>query len=196
MFKHKSSSHCFRNSAAKLCTSTMFLLLSNLYIECYNEDKKSFSTLDQLSVRQKQGVYSVLRTGITTLHRLVGSVEKRSLLQTKWDFLEEKQREVNQVLRQLLPLLINLNPRKRDSSELLFEVDAIPEGLADGVVLELGASQLSAPALQLPSSSLHGCSWHNSDTENEILVWRVGFKIYIALLDHVYSARLNHRIQN
>ena len=193
MFKHKSGSHCFRNSAAKLCTSTMFLLLSNLYIECYNEDKKSFSTLDQLSVRQKQGVYSVLRTGITNLHRLVGSVEKRSLLQTKWDFLEEKQREVNQVLRQVLPLLINFNPRKRDTSELLFEVDAIPEGLADGVVLELGApllaSQLSAPALQLPSSSLYGCSWHNSDTENEILVWRIGFKIHIAHLDHVYSAR-------
>ena len=189
MFKHKSGSHCFRNSAAKLCTSTMFLLLSNLYIECYNEDKKSFSTLDQLSERQQQGVYSVLRTGITNLHRLVGGVEKRSLLQTKWDFLEEKQREVNQVLRQLLPLLINFNPRKQDTCEFLFEVDAIPEGLADGVVLELGASQLSAPALQLPSSPLHGCSWRNSDPKNEVLVWRVGFKIHIALYDQVFTAR-------
>ena len=193
MIKHKSSSHCCRNSAAKLCTSTMFLLLSNLYIECYDEDKKSFSTLDQLSERQKQGVYSVLRTGITNLHRLVGSVEKRSLLQTKWDFLEEKQREVNQVLRQLLPLLINFNPRKRDTCELLFEVDAIPDGLADGVVLELGApllaSQLSAPALQLPSSHLITCSWHNSGSKNEVLVWRVGFKIHIALCDQVFTAR-------
>ena len=170
----------------------MFLLLSNLYIECYNEDKKSFSTLDQLNERQKQGVYSVLRTGITNLHRLVGSVVKRSLLQTKWDFLEEKQREVNQVLRQVLPLLINFNPRKRGTSELLFEVDAIPEGLADGVVLQLGAplaSQLSEPALQLPSFTPIACSWHNSDPKNKVLVWRIGFKIHIALFDRVFAAR-------
>ena len=169
----------------------MFLLLSNLYIECYDEGKKSFSTLDQLSEKQKQGVYSVLRAGITNLQRLVGSVEKRSVLQTKWDFMEEKQKEVNQVLRQLLPLLVDFNPRKRDTCQLLLEVDAIPEGLADGVVLELGAplAHLSAPALQLPSSSLT-CSWLQS--HHKVLVWRIGFKIHIALFDHIFSARLNH----
>jgi len=129
----------------------MFLLLSNLYIESYNEDKKSFSTLDQLNERQKQGVYSVLRMGITNLHRLVGSVVKRSLLQTKWDFLEEKQREVNQL----------------------------------GAPL---ASQLSAPALELPSFTPIACSWHNSDPKNKVLVWRIGFKIHIALFDRVFTA--------
>ena len=171
----------------------MFLLLSNLYIECYDEGKKSFSSLDQLTEKQKQGMYCILRTGITNLYRLAGSVEKRSLLQTKSDFMEEKQREVNQVLRQVLPLLVNFNPRKRNTCELIFEVDTIPEGLADGVVLELGAP-LAQLSLQLPSTSLT-CSWHHSNREDcTILVWRIGFKIHVALLDQVFTARLNQNI--
>ena len=172
----------------------MLLLLSNLYIECYDEGKKAFSALDQLSEKQKQGVYSVLRTGITNLQRLVGSVEKRSLLQTKGDFMEEKQKEVNQVLRQVLPMLVDFNPRKQDTCQLILEVDAIPEGLADGVVLELGAplAHLSAPTLLLPSSSLTCSSGPHSHQQSQVLVWRVGFKIHIALFDRVFSARLNH----
>ena len=152
----------------------MLLLLSNLYIECYDEGKKNFSALDQLSEKQKQGVYSVLRTGITNLQRLVGSVEKRSLLQTKGDFMEEKQKEVNQVLRQVLPMLVDFNPRKQDTCQLILEVDAIPEGLADGVVLELGAplAMLSAPSLQLPSSSLTCLSTHYSHQQSKVPVWR------------------------
>ena len=170
----------------------MLLLLSNLYIECYGEGTKSFSSLDQLSAKQKQGVYSVLRTGITNLQRLVGSIEKRSLLQTKGDFMAERQKEVNQVLRQVFPLLVNFNPRKRDACQLLLEVDAIPEGLAHGVVLELGAplAHLSAPTLQVYSSS-PTYPWQHSHPKNELLVWRIGFKIHIALFDHVFTARLN-----
>ena len=127
------------------------------------------------------------------MQRLVGSVEKRSLLQTKVDFMEEKQKQVNQVLRQVLPLLVNFNPRKQDTFELLLEVDAIPEGLPDAVVLDLGAplTHLPPPKFQLDYSSLTS-SWHQSHPKYEVLVWRIGFKIHIALFDQVFTARLQN----
>ena len=172
----------------------MFLLLSNLYIECYDEVNVTFSAPNQLTEKQKQGVYSVLRAGITNLHRMVGGVEKKSVLQTKLEFLEEKQMEVNQVLRQVLPLLVSFNPGKRDTRDILLEVDAIPQGLADGVVFQLDPTlfQLPAPVqsaqLQFPPTSTSTCN-STLDLKSDVLVWRIGFKIHIALRHQVFTTR-------
>ena len=54
----------------------MLLLVSNLYIECFDEGGLVFSTIDKLSAKQKEGVYSVLRTGVTNLFQMVGRIEK------------------------------------------------------------------------------------------------------------------------
>ena len=167
----------------------MFLLLSNLYIECYDEVNVTFSPPNQLTEKQKQGVYSVLRAGITNLHRMVGGVEKKSVLQTKLEFLEEKQMEVNQVLRQVLPLLVSFNPRKRDRRDLLLEVDAIPQGLADGVVFQLDPTLFQLPAPVQSSTQLQFPPSSTLDLKSDVLVWRIGFKIHIALRHQVFTTR-------
>ena len=167
----------------------MFLLLSNLYIECYDEVNVTFSAPNQLTEKQKQGVYSVLRAGITNLHRMVGGVEKKSVLQTKLEFLEEKQMEVNQVLRQVLPLLVSFNPGKRDTRDLLLEVDAIPQGLADGVVFQLDPTLFQLPAPVQSSAQLQFPPSSTLDLKSDVLVWRIGFKIHIALRHQVFTTR-------
>ena len=174
-----------------VCASTMLLLMSNLYIECFDEGGLVFFTMDKLSAKQKEGVYSVLRTGVTNLLQMVGRIEKPKLWlfggKTESDFFEEKKKAENQVLRQVLPLLVNFNPRRSAENELLLEVDTIPEGLADGVVIPFGVLpsllSISAAIRSQPQDAIATGSYSN------LLVWKKGFKIHIASDDQVFTTR-------
>ena len=174
-----------------VCASTMLLLMSNLYIECFDEGGLVFSTMDKLSAKQKEGVYSVLRTGVTNLLQMVGRIEKPKLWllggKTESDFLEEKEKAENQVLRQVLPLLVNFNPRRSAENELLLEVDTIPEGLADGVVILFGV----LPSLLSISAATRSQPQNATATgsDSKLLVWKKGFKIHIASDDQVFTTR-------
>ena len=175
-----------------VCASTMLLLMSNLYIECFDEGGLVFSTIDKLSAKQKEGVYSVLRTGVTNLLQMVGRIEKPKLWlfggKTESDFFEEKKKAENQVLRQVLPLLVNFNPRRSAENELLLEVDTIPEGLADGVVIPFG---VLLPSLLSISDATRSQPQNATATgsDSKLLVWKKGFKIHIASDDQVFTTR-------
>ena len=175
-----------------VCASTMLLLVSNLYIECFDEGGLVFSTIDKLSAKQKEGVYSVLRIGVTNLLQMVGRIEKPKLWlfggKTESDFFEEKKKAENQVLRQVLPLLVNFNPRRSAENELLLEVDTIPEGLADGVVIPFG---VLLPSLLSISDATRSQPQNATATgsDSKLLVWKKGFKIHIASDDQVFTTR-------
>ena len=175
-----------------VCASTMLLLVSNLYIECFDEGGLVFSTIDKLSAKQKEGVYSVLRIGVTNLLQMVGRIEKPKLWlfggKTESDFFEEKKKAENQVLRQVLPLLVNFNPRRSAENELLLEVDTIPEGLADGVVIPFG---VLLPSLLSISDATRSQPQNATATgsDSKLLVWKKGFKIHIASGDQVFTTR-------